>query len=150
MEIGWALFWLAIIVAAVVVEASTNQLVSIWFVVGGIAALIANLCGAQLWLQWVLFVVVSALALLCTRPLVKRLTTFRKQDTNAGRCIGQIAVVTETVDNIASQGQAKVLGSVWTARSARGTVLPAGSKVVVRAIEGVKLIVEEIQPPAAS
>ena len=145
---GWAIFWLAMIVVAVVVEAMTNQLVSIWFVLGGIAALIANLCSAPLYVQWILFVVVSAIALVCTRPLVRKLTRFRRQDTNAGRCVGQIAVVTQEINNTAAAGQAKVLGSIWTARSARGTVIPAGTEVVVRAIEGVKIIVEEL--PAGS
>lgn len=148
MDMGWAIFWLAMIVAAVVVEAMTNQLVSIWFVLGGIAALIGNLCGAPLYAQWILFVVVSALALVCTRPFVRKLTHFRRQDTNAGRCVGQIAVVTQEINNTAAAGQAKVLGSIWTARSARGTVIPAGTEVVVRAIEGVKIIVEEL--PAGS
>lgn len=145
---GWAIFWLAMIVVAVVVEAMTNQLVSIWFVLGGIAALIANLCGAPLYVQWILFVLVSAIALVCTRPLVRKLTRFCRQDTNAGRCVGQIAVVTQEINNTAAAGQAKVLGSIWTARSARGTVIPAGTEVVVRAIEGVKIIVEEL--PAGS
>ena len=148
MDMGWAIFWLAMIVVAVVVEAMTNQLVSIWFVLGGIAALIANLCGAPLYVQWILFVVVSAIALVCTRPLVRKLTRFRRQDTNAGRCVGQIAVVTQEINNTAAAGQAKVLGSIWTARSARSTVIPAGTEVVVRAIEGVKIIVEEL--PAGS
>lgn len=148
MDMGWAIFWLAMIVVAVVVEAMTNQLVSIWFVLGGIAALIGNLCGAPVYVQWILFVVVSALALVCTRPFVRKLTRFRRQDTNAGRCVGQIAVVTQEINNTAAAGQAKVLGSIWTARSARGTVIPAGTEVVVRAIEGVKIIVEEL--PAGS
>ena len=100
--------------------------------------------GAPLWLQWVLFVAVSAAALVCTRPLVKRLTGFGRQDTNAGRVVGQVAVVTQQIDNTAAVGQAKVLGNVWTARSARGTVIPEGSRVIVRAIEGVKIIVEEL------
>ena len=135
------------IILAVVVEAATNQLVSIWFAVGGIAALIAALCGAPVYAQWILFVVLSLAALLCTRPFVKKLTRFRREDTNAGRCIGQGAVVTEAIDNTQAVGQVKVLGSVWSARSVRGTVIPAGTEVVVREIEGVKVIVEEL--PAA-
>ena len=141
---GWAVFWLAMIILAVVVEAATNQLVSIWFAVGGIAALIAALCGAPVYAQWILFVVLSLAALLCTRPFVKKLTRFRREDTNAGRCIGQVAVVTEAIDNTQAVGQVKVLGSVWSARSVRGTVIPAGTEVVVREIEGVKVIVEEL------
>ena len=107
MDMGWAIFWLAMIVVAVVVEAMTNQLVSIWFVLGGIAALIANLCGAPLYVQWILFVVVSAIALVCTRPLVRKLTHFRRQDTNAGRCVGQIAVVTQEINNTRQPGRPK-------------------------------------------
>ena len=144
MNMGWAIFWLAMIVVAVVTEAATNQLVSIWFVLGGVAALISNLCGAPLYVHGILFVVVSGVALVCTRPLVKKLTSFRRQDTNAGRCVGQIAVVTQEINNTTAAGQAKVLGSVWTARSARGTVIPEGTEVIVRAIEGVKIIVEEL------
>lgn len=134
--------WLAVIVIAAIAEGVTTQLVSIWLVVGGIGALIADICGAPFWLQFTIFVVVTAITLAITRPLVKKAMRFQKEDTNAGRCIGKEGVVLTQINNIQCAGQVNVLGNVWTARSADGSILPEGEKVRIKAIEGVKLIVE--------
>lgn len=135
-------FWLALIVVAVIVEAVTAQLVSIWFAVGGITGLIAYVCGAPLWVQFVLFILVSILVLLITRPVVKKLIYFKKENTNADRYIGKRAAVIIEINNELGTGQVKVLGSIWTAKSADGSTIPVGANVCVKAIEGVKLIVE--------
>ena len=137
--------WLLVIVAAIVVEASTSQLVSIWFVVGGIAALITSLFSDSLLLQIIMFVSVTLVTLLATRPLVKRILHFKKEDTNAGRYIGRIGLVTVAIDNEHATGQVSVEGSVWSARSIDGTALPIGKEVVVQAIEGVKLLVKPVK-----
>lgn len=138
--------WLAIIILAVIVEAVTAQLVSIWFVAGGIAALIAGLCGAEIWLQVVLFALVTALVLIVTRPLVKRIMHFKKTDTNADRYIGKEGLVTETINNVEGTGRVTVLGSDWTARSSDDKQIAEGTPVLVERIEGVKLIVTPKQP----
>lgn len=137
-----SILWLVVIVIAVIVEASTVQLVSIWMVVGGVGALIADLCGAPFWVQTAVFAGVTALALLVSRPMVKKVVHFQKVDTNAGRYIGKTGIVTTRIDNTEGIGQVTVLGSVWTARSSDGSILPEGENVVIKAIEGVKLIVE--------
>lgn len=135
-------FWLAVIIVAAVVEALTAQLVSIWFVAGGIASLIAYICGAPIWVQLVLFIVVTALALLVTRPFVRKLMHFKKEDTNSGRYIGKTGIVIIEINNTLAQGQVKVMGSIWSARSTDGSVIPEGTEVLIHEIEGVKLIVE--------
>ena len=112
--------WLALIIVAVAVEACTAQLLSIWFVAGGLAALIAALCHAELWLQIVLFVAVTALALLATRPLVKKMLRFQKTDTNADRYVGKEGIVTAAIDNIAGTGQSGS-GIRWRRRRLYGT-----------------------------
>ncbi len=76
-----------------------------------------------------------------TRPVVKQKLTVKKTSTNADRYIGKIAVVTVGINNTLETGQVNVLGSIWTARSADGSEIPAGSRVVVESISGVKLIV---------
>jgi len=134
--------WLAIIVVAAVVEGTTAQLVSIWFVVGGVGALIANLCGAEIWLQSLIFIVVTGLTLIFTRPIVKRLMNFKKEDTNAGRYIGKEGLVITEINNTLGEGQVKVLGSIWAARSADSSVIKIGENVLIQSIQGVKLIVE--------
>ncbi len=135
--------WLAMIILAIVVESATTQLVSIWFVAGGAAALIASLCGAPIWLQSVLFVAVTGILLLVTRPFVRRKLDARTTRTNADRYIGKKAVVIVPIDNRAGSGQVKVLGSIWTARSADNSSIPEGADVSVQSIEGVKLIVAQ-------
>ena len=135
-------FWIVALVAFVVIEALTAQLVTIWFAVGSVAALIAEMLGAQVWLQWTIFVAVSAVVLIATRPFVKKLTNQKAQPTNADRCIGETAVVTEKIDNIAGKGAVKVNGIEWSARTQSGDTVEPGNTVKVIKIDGVKLIVE--------
>lgn len=135
-------FWIVALVAFVIIEALTAQLLTIWFAVGSVAALIAELLGAQVWLQWTVFVAVSAVVLIATRPFVKKLTKQKLQPTNADRCIGEIAIVTEKIDNIAGKGAVKVNGIEWSARTQSGETVESGNTVKVIKIDGVKLIVE--------
>ena len=134
-------FWLIVMVLFLVVEATTVGLVCIWFAVGSLAALLAAMCGAQLWLQIVLFLVVSAATLYFTRPLVKRYVNSKVEPTNADMVIGKECRVTETVDNIAGTGAVYVDGKTWTARSADDEVIPEGTLVTAKSIDGVRLIV---------
>ncbi len=133
--------WLGVIVLAALVEMATPQLVSVWFAVGGVGGLIACLLGAELWVQILIFACITAVSLAATRPLARKMFAVRKTNTNADRYIGQTAVVTAEIDNTVGTGQVNVLGSVWTARSADGTVIPAGRRVRVEKIDGVKLMV---------
>lgn len=142
-EFTMLIFWIVLLIVLIVVEAVTAQMVTIWFAAGAVAAIAAELLGAQVWLQWTVFIVVSVIALVATRPLVRKLTKTRVQPTNADRVIGQAAVVTEEIDNIAAKGQVSVGGTVWTARSYDGSVIGKDEKVTVEKIEGVKLIVKK-------
>lgn len=136
--------WLVAMIVLLIVEAIVPGLVSIWFAIGALAALVSALLGAPLWLQMVWFLVVSVVALALTRPLVKKYVNGRVQPTNADALIGRDCVVTENIDNIAGTGAVKVDGKVWTARSVDENVhFLAGSIVTAVRIEGVKLIVTE-------
>ncbi len=134
-------FWLIVMVLFLVVEAVTVGLVCIWFAAGALLALLAAMCGAQLWLQIVLFLVASAATLYFTRPLVKRYVNSKVEPTNADMVIGKECRVTETVDNIAGTGAVYVDGKTWTARSENDEVIPEGTLVTAKSIDGVKLIV---------
>ena len=137
--------WLGAAVVFGIVEALTAGLVSIWFVAGAAAALIGALLGAGLGLQVALFVVVSAAALAATWPLVRRYTAGKAVPTNLDRVLGDSGKVTETIDNENSAGAVYVDGKTWTARSADGSVIPAGATVQVLRMEGVKLFVQKIK-----
>lgn len=134
--------WIGLIVIFVIVEAATVQLVTVWFAVGGIAGLIAYAFGLEIWMQILIFAVVSAVALAVTRPFVKKITKGRKQPTNADRYIGQEATVTEPISNELSTGAVRIGGLEWTARTVDNSEVDKGERVVVEAIEGAKLLVK--------
>ena len=136
------IFWLAAFIVFAIGEAVTVGLVSVWFAVGALAALFATALGAGLWLQIAVFLGVSALALALFKPLSSKFLKPRLSATNADRVIGAAALVTETIDNAQAQGQVKVNGQIWSARSAQDIVIPVGADVRVLRIEGVKVIVE--------
>lgn len=134
--------WVVALILFSVIEAVTVQLVSIWFAAGALAALIADLLGAGVTVQFVVFLAVSIICFIVTRPLVKKFSTSKIQSTNADRCIGETAVVVEEIDNVNAKGQVKVNGNIWSARSETDEVIAEGEKVTVLKIEGVKLIVK--------
>ena len=134
--------WIAALVVFIIAEAATVNLVSIWFAIGSLAALIAAFAGGPVWLQIVLFAAVSGLILVFLRPVVKKYLNVKWKPTNADRVIGQICTVTERIDNVAGTGEVFVDGKAWSARSADGEPVDKGEKVIPLSIEGVKLIVE--------
>ena len=138
-----AVFWLAVMIVLLVIEGVVPGLVSVWFAVGALAAMLSALFEAPFWLQTVWFLIVSIASLCLTRPLVKKYVNSKVQPTNADALIGKECIVTESIDNIAGEGAVKISGQVWTARSTNDSVKIAQGKIVtVKEIRGVKLIVE--------
>ena len=137
--------WLIAMIVLLVVEGVVPGLISIWFALGALAALISALLHAPLWLQIVWFLVVSIAALALTRPLAKKYINSKTQPTNADMLIGKECVVRESIDNVLGAGAVSVDGKVWTARTENDDIkAPEGSRAVVGRIEGVKLIVKPI------
>ena len=92
-------------------------------------------------IQFVLFVGVSLIMLLITKPFVRKIKQTKVEPTNADRNIGKTAVVIQQINNSEATGQVKLAGNTWTARTADGEIVEEGQKVVVKEISGVKLIV---------
>lgn len=139
------MLWVTVILVTVAVEAVTLSLNSIWFSVGGIAALIAASIGFGFGSQLVVFVLFSAALLVLVRPFCKRFLRPKGAATNADRVIGQTAVVTEAIDNMQASGAVKVFGQVWSARTVDSDGCPVGALVRIREIQGVKVIVERVE-----
>jgi membrane protein implicated in regulation of membrane protease activity len=138
---GMVFVWLFVIVAAIVLEASTVSLVSIWFVPSACVSMILALCDVKVWIQLTVFFALFFLLMLILKPVFKKNMGIKIVPTNADTLIGMQAVVTEQIDNLHAKGQVKVRGQVWTARSSdEGITYGAGEVVNVLAIEGVKLI----------
>lgn len=137
-------FWMGVLIICIAAEAASMQLISIWFAVGALIALIAATLNVPISIQILLFVAISALLLASLRQLMSKFLKVKDEKTNADRIIGQSAIVTEQIDNIKATGQIKLLGQSWTARSINNTVIEIGENVVIRSIAGVKAIVEKI------
>lgn len=134
--------WLMLTVVFAIFEAVTVQLVSIWFAGGALLAWVAGIIGLGIWVQTAVFIITSALLLLLTRPLVKRLLKKRDTSTNLDRIIGKNIIVSERVDNYAPSGKAIINGVSWSLRSDDDSVIDVGEHVTVERIEGVHLIVK--------
>ena len=148
MTIGAVALWAVLAVLFLVIELVTIGMVSLWFMIGAIAALIAAALGAAMWLQIAVFLIVSGACFGLLYPRLRHLIGRRRQPTNADMVLGQTCVVTQRIDNIAGTGAVKVAGKVWTARTEDDAVLPAGTKAEALRIEGVKLIVKPVSAPA--
>lgn len=146
---NWAvMIWLALIVVFLVVEAACPiHLVSIWFAVGSLAAMIVGLLGGAIWPQITAFVLVSAVLLALLWPLVRKYMTPKLTATNVDSVIGSTGLVTAAIDNLAAAGQVKLGGMVWTARSTSGETIAEGSTIRVDRVEGVKVFVSPVQVP---
>ncbi len=138
--------WLALMVIFLIVEAACPiHLVSIWFVAGALVAAVASLLHAQMWLQILLFLVVSVGLLTCLWPFAKKFLKPGIVRTNIDSVVGARCHVTAAIDNVEAQGQVKINGMEWTARSTDGSPIPAGTLVTVDRIEGVKAFVTSVK-----
>jgi len=136
------LIWLVLVIVFIVVEAACPfHLVSIWFAVGSLVALVVSLLQGPLWLQITLFLIVSAALLAALWPLTKKYLKPKLTATNVDSVIGSTGYVTAAIDNVAAVGQVKLGAMEWTARSTTGESIPTGTLIRVDRIEGVKVFV---------
>jgi len=143
-----SVLWFILAVIFLFVEGSTVMLVSVWFAVGSLVAMLTALLGGPFWLQLILFLGVSAGLLALLRPLVRRYIKPGITATNVDALIGSQGYVTETVDNLAATGQVKLGAMPWTARSTDGSPIETGTLVRVDRIEGVKAFVSPVRETA--
>ena len=136
--------WLIVLVASLIIEGMAPGLVTIWFAGGALVAMLCSAIGAPVWLQVVLFLIVSITLLVAARPLMSRWLKKNQTPTNIDSVIGAQAKVVEDINNIEQTGAVSLQGKTWTARNADESVgiIEAGTIVKVVAIQGVKLLVE--------
>lgn len=135
------IFWLVTLIVALIVEVLTMGLTTIWFAGGAVIALIAAALGGPLWFQISVFLVVSIVLLIFTRPLAMKYFNKDRVRTNVESLVGKQAIVLSQIDNVQGIGQVSVSGQEWSARSyADNEKMEQGAVVTIVAISGVKLI----------
>lgn len=141
-----AIFWLALMIVLIIIEFATVGLFTIWFAAGALAAEIVSLFKGPLWLQIVLFIIVSVVMLIYTRPFAMKYINKNRTKTNVDSMVGRQGIVTKPIDNIRGEGQVVVQGMEWTARSEKDDMIFDLDDIVeVRAVSGVKLIVAPVK-----
>lgn len=137
--------WLLVLLVCIIVEFVTMGLTTVWFAGGALVAILAAALNAPVALQVALFLAVSILLLIFTRPIAVKYFNKDRIRTNAESMIGRQAIVISEINNLEGIGQVTVNGMEWSARSINDVEIPVGEVVIVRAINGVKLIVEPKQ-----
>lgn len=139
------IMWLVILVLLILIEFATMGLTTVWFAGGALVAAVIAALNGPIWAQVAAFVVVSLLLLIFTRPIAVKYFNVDRTKTNTESLIGKQAIVTERIDNLKATGTAAINGQEWTARSAFQDVdIEEGAVVIIKEIQGVKLIVEQI------
>lgn len=139
------LFWIVLTVVLLIIEAGTLGLVTIWFAAGSFVSMILALFIHNALVEWIVFVIVSGIALILVRPLLADKVNANVAATNIDSVIGKKAKVTQTIDNINETGEVFFKGVSWKAISSDSDkVIEAGTIVIIKEVDGVKLIVMEI------
>ena len=144
-----AYIWFALMVMFLIAEGICPfHLVSVWFAVGALAAVVVSILGLSSWVQITVFLVVSGGLLLAMWPISRKLLKPNASKTNVDAIIGSQGYVTADIDNLSATGQVKLGAMEWTARSSSGDPIKAGTLVKVDRIEGVKTFVSEVKSNA--
>lgn len=134
------IFWLILVIVLTIIEVATVNLLTIWFVISGIVALILSFFIEDVAIVSTIFAVLGIILLITTRPLLKKYLPTQRERTNIDRVIGMKGIVTEEIKKNVI-GEVKVDGKKWSAISNKK--IEVGEEVIVDAIEGVKLVVRK-------
>lgn len=135
-------YWLILMAICIVIEIFSLGLTTIWFALGSLVSFIIAVCGGNVAVQVIAFLVVSIISLIFTRPLATRFFNKDRVKTNAESLVGEQAKVIERIDNVNATGRVTVNGQEWMARTVDGSVADVGKIVIIDSISGVKLIVK--------
>lgn len=138
------ILWLILLAVLLVTEAVTVGLTTIWFAGGALAAAIASGLGVGILIQWILFLSISVVLLIFTRPLAVRYMNRGVEKTNVDSLIGKRAIVIQKINNLEQTGQVRINDIEWMARSLSDDMhIPENAIVIIEEVQGVKLIVRE-------
>ncbi|MBQ7951152.1 MAG: NfeD family protein [Clostridia bacterium] len=135
------LWYLLGFLVLIIIELSTYNLITIWLAVSALlTGIYAYFFPEQIVVHLFLFLVFSIILLVLTKPIVKKMK-IATEKTNADRLLGMEGVVLEDINPVEGTGQVKVSGQIWSAKAKDQTSISKGENVIVKDIQGVKLVV---------
>ena len=142
MDVWW--IWVSLVVVFAIIEICTFGLTTVWFAIAALIMVFLSFFNISLPIQILIFLVISALLLIFTRPLAVKKLKMGKEKTNVDSLVGKHALVTKKIGEF-DTGEAKISGQIWTARSENNTEIEKGAKAEILRIEGVQLIVRQLE-----
>lgn len=136
------IIWAIAFVVLTVIEIGTFQFVSIWFAISALITMFCAIAGVAFMGQVIIFIIISAMLILATAPLMKKLRKKRRVATNSDLEIGKSALVIEEVNSVQATGRVRLSGIDWMALSTDNTVIPVGTSVIVEKVEGAKVYIK--------
>ena len=138
------LCWLLLAAIFIIIEIISLGLTSIWFAGAAFIAAIAALFGANMLTQIILFIAVSVVLFIFTRPIAQKYLNVHTEKTNAEGLVGQSAFVLTEINNVTAVGLVKVNGMEWSARASEDSmIIEPGITVTITDLQGNKLIVKK-------
>lgn len=134
------IFWLVLVIILTIIEIATINLLTVWFIVSGIVAMILSFFIDDVAVVSTVFAILGIFLLIISRPIVRKIRKNENSKTNLDLIIGATGVVTEEIKRN-TVGEVKVDGKKWSAISSKK--IAVGEEVIVEKIEGVKLIVKK-------
>ena len=135
--------WLAIAVLALIIETITTDFTSIWASASAVITMIVAIFVDIIWLQVLIFALLTILFIICIRPYIRRYFKRNEIKTNFDALIGKVGIVNDPIEPL-GKGSVKIEGKEWTAISDENVLIDHDSRVVIIAIEGVKLLVKPV------
>ncbi len=136
--------WLIIAGLFIIIETFTSGFLIFWFGIGALVSMIISIFIEDIFIQTIIFIISSVILIFATKPFVKKFTNSKTISTNINSLIGKTGIVVKEIDNLASIGQVKVNGELWSAKSIDNQIISENTKVEIIKIDGVKLIVKTI------
>ena len=125
----------------IIAEIFTTGFLVFWFGLSALLVMILSFFIQDIIIQTTIFLIVSVILILATRPLMNKFLKTESVNTNAFSIIGKHGLVVKEIDSINGKGQIKINSEIWSAEDINGNTIPKGSEIVVVKISGVKAIV---------
>lgn len=147
----WIWVWVALAVILAIAEIFTAGFFMLPFAIGAAGAAILEYLwpGESLAWQWASFVGLSSLLLVVLRRFSDRVTHEPPQKVAGDRLLGRSGIVLSAIDPQGAGGMVRVDREEWRAEHAGAGTLAEGTRVIVLAVEGTRLIVEPAPAPSS-
>ncbi len=136
--------WLIVVGLGIIIEAQTSDLVSIWFSLAGAVAIVCALAGVEIYIQILVFAIITLILVIATRPFIKKLTNNTEVKTNSDKLVGMVGIVEADIEPN-QKGIVRVEFQEWSAVSKKNILIEKGTRVVIMEIVGNKLIVDSVE-----